>query len=131
MAELDASIDEWFSKLELAENRRMRIRQKLLEHVAAALLLPVEPVAASSPTRTQSEAGPSTVFRQDEAKRDPKLPGSATEERGPAWLEPATPCTIKSVQPSSPAERAELLAPAPLVSRPLSNSTALDRKSVV
>lgn len=43
LGELDASIDEWFNKLEQAENRRMRVRQKLLEHVAAATtLLPDE-----------------------------------------------------------------------------------------
>ncbi|RYC61944.1 hypothetical protein CHU98_g4277 [Xylaria longipes] len=36
LAELDASIDDWVTKLEHAENRRMRVRQKLLEHVAAA-----------------------------------------------------------------------------------------------
>ncbi|KAK8124567.1 uncharacterized protein PG998_000326 [Apiospora kogelbergensis] len=36
LAELDASIDDWVNKLEHAENRRTRVRQKLLEHVAAA-----------------------------------------------------------------------------------------------
>lgn len=41
LAELDASIDDWVNKLEHAENRRTRIRQKLLEHVAAAMTLPV------------------------------------------------------------------------------------------
>ncbi|KAH6840807.1 Up-regulated during septation-domain-containing protein [Chaetomium sp. MPI-CAGE-AT-0009] len=39
LAELDTSIDEWVSKLEHAENRRTRVRQKLLEHVAAAATL--------------------------------------------------------------------------------------------
>ncbi|KAL2262925.1 hypothetical protein VTK26DRAFT_8915 [Humicola hyalothermophila] len=39
LAELDSSIDEWVSKLEQAENRRTRVRQKLLEHVAAAVTL--------------------------------------------------------------------------------------------
>jgi hypothetical protein len=39
LAELDASIDEWVNKLEQAENRRTRVRQKLLEHVAAAATL--------------------------------------------------------------------------------------------
>ncbi|KAI4215809.1 MAG: hypothetical protein LQ351_001797 [Letrouitia transgressa] len=39
LAELDSSIDDWVKKLEQAENRRSRIRQKLLEHVAAALTL--------------------------------------------------------------------------------------------
>lgn len=40
LAELDASIDDWVNKLEQAENRRTRVRQKLLEHVAAAVTLP-------------------------------------------------------------------------------------------
>ena len=40
LCELDKSIDEWITKLEYAENRRSRVRQKLLEHVAAALTLP-------------------------------------------------------------------------------------------
>lgn len=41
LAELDSSIDEWVNKLEQAENRRTRVRQKLLEHVAAAVTLAV------------------------------------------------------------------------------------------
>ncbi|KAK3359133.1 Up-regulated during septation-domain-containing protein [Lasiosphaeria hispida] len=43
LAELDASIDDWVAKLEQAENRRTRVRQKLLEHVAAAATLTVAP----------------------------------------------------------------------------------------
>lgn len=39
LAELDISIDEFIQKLEQAENRRLRLRQKLLEHVAAAIVL--------------------------------------------------------------------------------------------
>ena len=39
LAELDTSIDEWLAKLETAEERRTTIRQKLLQHVAAALTL--------------------------------------------------------------------------------------------
>ncbi|KAF4988959.1 hypothetical protein FGRMN_9432 [Fusarium graminum] len=41
LTELDASIDDWVNKLEQAENRRTRVRQKLLEHVAAAVCLPI------------------------------------------------------------------------------------------
>ena len=41
LSELDASIDDWVTKLEQAENRRTRVRQKLLEHVAAAAVVPV------------------------------------------------------------------------------------------
>lgn len=39
LSELDSSIDDWVSKLERADNRRTRVRQKLLEHVAAAATL--------------------------------------------------------------------------------------------
>lgn len=49
LAELDASIDDWVNKLERAENRRTRVRQKLLEHVAAAAYLSVNsPVACNN-----------------------------------------------------------------------------------
>ncbi|KAL7923586.1 Up-regulated during septation domain-containing protein [Trichoderma austrokoningii] len=41
LAELDASIDDWVAKLERAENRRTRVRQKLLEHIAAAATLSI------------------------------------------------------------------------------------------
>ncbi|TAQ83643.1 hypothetical protein B7494_g8032 [Chlorociboria aeruginascens] len=70
LAELDNSIDGWVSKLEAADNRRTRIRQKLLEHVAAALIMqvpssthfekggentpPRSPVKAQSPQRLAS-----------------------------------------------------------------------------
>lgn len=66
LAELDVSIDEFILKLEQAENRRLRLRQKLLEHVAAAIVLnpnsrtnpaestpPRSPVKMDSPTRTE------------------------------------------------------------------------------
>ncbi|KAK4193127.1 Up-regulated during septation-domain-containing protein [Podospora australis] len=48
LAELDASIDDWVNKLEQAENRRTRVRQKLLEHVAAAATLNVPSVGVAS-----------------------------------------------------------------------------------
>jgi hypothetical protein len=66
LAELDISIDEFILKLEQAENRRLRLRQKLLEHVAAALVLnptalpdmcestpPRSPVKVESPSRLE------------------------------------------------------------------------------
>ncbi|KAK0377431.1 hypothetical protein CLIM01_05202 [Colletotrichum limetticola] len=48
LAELDTSIDDWVNKLEQAENRRTRVRQKLLEHVAAAATLPTPAATAAS-----------------------------------------------------------------------------------
>ncbi|POR31838.1 Uncharacterized protein TPAR_07959 [Tolypocladium paradoxum] len=59
LAELDASIDDWVTKLERAENRRTRVRQKLLEHVAAATILPVPggPAAAAASESLQQATG--------------------------------------------------------------------------
>lgn len=39
MVQLDRSIDEWVAKLEQVDNRRTRVRQMLLEHIAASLIL--------------------------------------------------------------------------------------------
>ena len=39
LSELNTSIDDWIDKCERAENRRNRVRQKLLEHIAAAIML--------------------------------------------------------------------------------------------
>ncbi|KAF2114692.1 Up-regulated during septation-domain-containing protein [Lophiotrema nucula] len=70
LAELDISIDEFILKLEQAENRRLRLRQKLLEHVAAALVL--NPAAArvemaeSTPPRSPLKAeSPVRIERKD------------------------------------------------------------------
>ncbi|KAI9822784.1 MAG: hypothetical protein M1832_003017 [Thelocarpon impressellum] len=52
LGELDGSIDDWVAKLDRAENRRTRVRQKLLEHVAAALML--APPAAEGEARSAS-----------------------------------------------------------------------------
>ncbi len=49
LAKLDASIDDWATKLEQAENRRTSVRQKLLEHVAAASILLVPDVGIMAP----------------------------------------------------------------------------------
>ncbi|KAK0670466.1 Up-regulated during septation-domain-containing protein [Cercophora samala] len=56
LAELDASIDDWVTKLEHAENRRMRVRQKLLEHVAAAATLAVPPTGVASVSESLQHA---------------------------------------------------------------------------
>ena len=57
LAELDASISDWVHKLEMAENRRTRVRQKLLEHVAAAVILK-KPDAATSPVACECSHQP-------------------------------------------------------------------------
>ncbi|KAG5969362.1 hypothetical protein E4U58_001487 [Claviceps cyperi] len=65
LAELDASIDDWVAKLEQAENRRTRVRQKLLEHIAAAAIIGTSNASAASmsepvrpPGGIQSPTGP-------------------------------------------------------------------------
>lgn len=58
LAELDSSIDDWVTKLEQAENRRTRVRQKLLEHVAAAAILPVPDCTNGSSISTTVVASP-------------------------------------------------------------------------
>ncbi|KAF2257970.1 hypothetical protein CC78DRAFT_159147 [Lojkania enalia] len=70
LAELDVSIDEFILKLEQAENRRLRLRQKLLEHVAAALVLqptaPQSNMAESTPPRSPVKAeSPARIERKD------------------------------------------------------------------
>ena len=55
LIELDKSIDDWVVKLEVAENRRLRVRQKLLEHIAAALTLDN---SAYSPNNTNCSTPP-------------------------------------------------------------------------
>ena len=40
LADLDDTIDEWAKKLELAEDQRLRARQRLLEHIAAVMAMP-------------------------------------------------------------------------------------------
>lgn len=70
LAELDNSIDEFIAKLEQSENRRLRLRQKLLEHVAAALVLtPTMRGGAAETTPPRSpvkvENSPSRAERKD------------------------------------------------------------------
>ncbi|KAI9647939.1 hypothetical protein NHQ30_004329 [Ciborinia camelliae] len=56
LAELDSSIDDWVSKLDQAENRRTRVRQKLLEHVAAAVFMP-----ATSPKESNNSVSNNNI----------------------------------------------------------------------
>ncbi|KAF2762076.1 hypothetical protein EJ05DRAFT_535357 [Pseudovirgaria hyperparasitica] len=69
LAELDTSIDDWILKLEQAENRRLRVRQKLLEHVAAALLLDSE---HSRPMVVTPTTPPRSPIKVDSPRRGPE-----------------------------------------------------------
>ncbi|KAL8916601.1 MAG: hypothetical protein Q9208_008414 [Pyrenodesmia sp. 3 TL-2023] len=65
LAEIDDSIDDWIRKSEQAENRRMRVRQKLLEHVAAALTL--QPNGTASSQNRPEEQTPPESPENDES----------------------------------------------------------------
>ena len=65
LADIDDSIDEWIRKSEQAENRRTRIRQKLLEHVAAALTLRPDGMAGSRHL-TQAQTPPESPEHDDD-----------------------------------------------------------------
>lgn len=74
LAELDASIDDWVNKLEMAENRRTRVRQKLLEHVAAAAIMTVPDATTTASESLQQAVG---------TKRSPNVRDISTPPRSP------------------------------------------------
>lgn len=99
LSELDSSIDDWVSKLEVAENRRTRVRQKLLEHVAAALII-TQP--ASPSMGSEKERNPLAHLIGQVAPRqqqDPNTPPrSPTKSASPERLERV----VEEVKVSSP-----------------------------
>ncbi|KAL7942108.1 Up-regulated during septation domain-containing protein [Trichoderma barbatum] len=97
LAELDASIDGWVVKLERTENRRTRVRQKLLEHIAAAAILSVskETPPPQQPQQQQEPASPvqppspkqTRVAVQDIAT-PPRSPAKTTFNKRPESASP-------------------------------------------
>ncbi|KAH0551367.1 hypothetical protein GP486_007418 [Trichoglossum hirsutum] len=67
LTELDASIDDWVDKLSHAENRRTRVQQKLLEHLAATMSLKrvPEPPGEHTPPRSPQKADCQSPERTD------------------------------------------------------------------
>jgi hypothetical protein len=84
LIELDRSIDDWIVKLERAENRRLRLRQKLLEHVAAAMALGPPPQYTHN-TRNQQAATPPRSPTL--AMSAPRSPGMVIESPKPLRLD--------------------------------------------
>ena len=71
LAELDKSIDDWVIKIEEAGNRRFQIRQRLLEHIAAALTL-----------QTTSRSGsPDAIHEYEHSKSPPGFKDICKNER--------------------------------------------------
>lgn len=73
LGEFDSSIDDWVKKLEQAENRRTRVRQKLLEHVAAAATLGVGSVTGVSES-LQLALGVSRPLNATDLSTPPRSP---------------------------------------------------------
>jgi Up-regulated During Septation len=75
VAELDKAIDDWALKSERAEDRRLRIRQKLLEHVAGAIML------GGTDSRGVSQRDPVGLVTPPRSKDGPKEEESGSREK--------------------------------------------------
>ncbi|KAI2640316.1 hypothetical protein GGS21DRAFT_412069 [Xylaria nigripes] len=82
LAEIDAAIDDWAIKLEHAENRRMRIRQKLLEHLAAAAAMSATTNAGGSNDTPQDVMSKRMLLHPSDALTLPRRPTN-----GPNFLD--------------------------------------------
>lgn len=109
LAELDASIDDWVSKLEHAENRRTRVRQKLLEHVAAAATLASNPVDLAGASESLHQAMgvrvPSASIEANTPPRSPTKLESQTYAPSPSSSPQRVVARVPSVIPEVPGER--------------------------
>ncbi|KAM0285660.1 hypothetical protein ACHAQH_001366 [Verticillium albo-atrum] len=100
LAELDASIDDWVNKLEHAENRRSRVRQKLLEHVAAAAILPTVNATAASDTLQQAmgvrcpAAGVGNISTPPRSPTKSAVPRNGSNSPSPQRVVAQVPSTI-------------------------------------
>ncbi|KAH7149436.1 Up-regulated during septation-domain-containing protein [Dactylonectria estremocensis] len=111
LAELDASIDDWVNKLDQAENRRMLIRQKLLEHVAAAAALPIAGPPAS-PQSSQQTISMSPPIGIENISTPPRSPSKQS----------FTPSRAQSKSPSP--QRSGKFVPSTILEQPLVEEAA-------
>ncbi|KAK1253564.1 hypothetical protein MKX07_001641 [Trichoderma sp. CBMAI-0711] len=132
LAELDASIDGWVIKLERAENRRTRVRQKLLEHIAAAAILNIggetqSPLhsAALPPSTPLRPASPIHSRAVQDITTPPRSPDEPTSSR-PVSASPP-PLRVVAQVPSMilelPAEEVEAPTKAELTRTPTMKSS--------
>ncbi|KAH8671151.1 Up-regulated during septation-domain-containing protein [Xylariales sp. PMI_506] len=105
LAELDASIDDWVTKLEHAENRRTRVRQKLLEHVAAAATLGSSHDLIGVSESYQQAMGIRAASEISTPPRSPvKLEGASLIPNSPSPSPQRVVARVPSVIPEVPAE---------------------------
>ncbi|XXH03885.1 Leucyl aminopeptidase yscIV [Hypoxylon texense] len=126
LAELDASIDDWVTKLEHAENRRTRVRQKLLEHVAAAATL----------SMVKDVAGASEILQQAMGVRLPTRPSDiSTPPRSPTKNSTSSQSQSQSPSPSPSPQRVVARVPSMIPELPAEeiedNSPRRSRKNSV
>lgn len=110
LAELDASIDDWVNKLEHAENRRTRVRQKLLEHVAAAATMGMSPDnTGAMDLLTQAMGGQPHHIAADISTppRSPAKSGTFFHAPSPSPSPQRVVARVPSVIPELPCEDAE------------------------
>ncbi|PNP52540.1 hypothetical protein THARTR1_06887 [Trichoderma harzianum] len=92
LAELDASIDGWVIKLERTENRRTRVRQKLLEHIAAAAILSVRkespPPQQRRPSSPVQQPSPVQIRVVQDIATPPRSPTQTTFNNRPESASP-------------------------------------------
>ncbi|KAL7915283.1 Up-regulated during septation domain-containing protein [Trichoderma velutinum] len=92
LAELDASIDGWVIKLERTENRRTRVRQKLLEHIAAAAILSVRketpPPQQQQPSSPVQQPSPVQIRVVQDIATPPRSPTQTTFNNRPESASP-------------------------------------------
>ncbi|EHK26239.1 uncharacterized protein TRIVIDRAFT_188606 [Trichoderma virens Gv29-8] len=133
LAELDASIDGWVIKLERTENRRTRVRQKLLEHIAAAAILSIgkeTPPPQQQPQQTQPQ--PSSPVRQPSPVQIRVVQDIATPPRSPV----KTTFSDRPESASPPPLRVVAQVPSMVLELPAEevvpeNKTDLSRKSTM
>ncbi|KAJ4224588.1 hypothetical protein NW757_014348 [Fusarium falciforme] len=101
LVELDASIDDWVNKLEQAENRRTRVRQMLLEHVAAAACLAVGGLTSTlePPQQPQTKTPASGIGNISTTPRSPlketfTSAGTASSSPSPQRVVARVPSTV-------------------------------------
>ncbi|OTB08977.1 hypothetical protein M426DRAFT_130142 [Hypoxylon sp. CI-4A] len=109
LAELDASIDDWVTKLEHAENRRTRVRQKLLEHVAAASTLSLVKDVAGASDILQQAMGIRLPVVSDISTppRSPIKNGTSSQNPSPSPSPQRVVARVPSMIPELPAEEIE------------------------
>lgn len=108
LAELDASIDDWVTKLEHAENRRTRVRQKLLEHVAAASTLSMaKDVAGTSEILQQAMGIRAGAADISTPPRSPTKTSTPTQSQSPSSSPQRVVARVPSMIPELPAEEVE------------------------